>query len=70
MKRIELKPADGFAFHSGTSGRTLLKSHVNHTLDTIEDYKGRVEDIDVNLWRGAYPIEDVRLDKITAHVKR
>jgi hypothetical protein len=40
-----------------------LERYVNRVLDRNESYTGRVEDIDVALWRGAYVIDGVRIDK-------
>jgi hypothetical protein len=41
----------------------VLERYVNRVLDRNETYTGRVEDVDVALWRGAYRIDDVRIDK-------
>ena len=46
----------------------VVKSYVNKTLDEIPGYKGYVEDIDLNLWRGAYEIEGLRLDKVEGDI--
>jgi hypothetical protein len=45
-----------------------LKKYVNHTLDQIPDYDAQVGDIDVSLWRGAYQIHDVDLQKVEGKV--
>ena len=45
-----------------------LQRYVNHKLDEIPEYDGRVGDIDVHLWRGAYEIEDVQLVKTTGKI--
>lgn len=42
----------------------IVLRYVNKTLDEMEGYKGHVEDIDIALWRGAYRIDSLRLDKI------
>ena len=42
---------------------STLRWYVNRTLDKSEIYEGRIGDIDVHLWRGAYTINDVRLIK-------
>ena len=34
----------------------------------LEDYAGRVEDVDLALWRGAYRVEGFRLDRKTGGV--
>ncbi|HEU4929878.1 MAG TPA: DUF748 domain-containing protein [Candidatus Krumholzibacteria bacterium] len=45
-----------------------LQRYVNHKLDQIPEYDGRVGDIDVYLLRGAYQIEDVQLVKTAGKV--
>lgn len=44
----------------------LLEKYVNKTLNDIPGYAGGVEDIDVALYRGAYVIEGLWLDKENA----
>ncbi|WP_373058675.1 DUF748 domain-containing protein [Zunongwangia sp. H14] len=44
----------------------ILKRSVNRTLNNIPGYEGHVEDIDVALWRGAYVIEGLLLQKKAA----
>jgi hypothetical protein len=46
----------------------LLLRYVNQKLDEIPGYSGRVGDLDVQLIRGAYRIEDVSLAKTTGDV--
>ncbi len=46
----------------------IVKDYVNKTLDEIPGYNGIVKDIDMNLWRGAYEIEDVSLVKTGGNV--
>jgi hypothetical protein len=46
----------------------ILLRYVNKQLATIEGYRGHVEDIDVALYRGAYIIKDIRLDKLSGKV--
>jgi hypothetical protein len=41
---------------------------VNRTIDQSPLYDGEIGDIDVHLWRGAYAIRDIRLDKTTGSV--
>src|SRR5690349_19037679 len=41
----------------------ILLRYVNRQLTRIDGYRGHVEDIDVALYRGAYVIKDIRLDK-------
>ncbi len=44
--------------------------YVNKTLDNIPGYKGSIEDVDLNLYRGAYVIEKVVLQKLEGDVPR
>src|SRR5256885_17080400 len=46
----------------------ILKSYVNHQLAKLPDYRGSVSGIHVHLWRGAYTIKGLRLDKTTGKV--
>ena len=41
---------------------TIVKRYVNNTLQEIPGYWGHVEDIDINLYRGAYVIHQLKLD--------
>ena len=45
-----------------------IRWYVNRTLDRSELYQGKIGDVEVNLWRGAYAIDDVRLVKMTGSV--
>lgn len=45
---------------------TLIKNYINETLAEIPGYHGHVEDIDLSLWRGAYQIDALYLNKVTA----
>jgi len=45
---------------------SLLKSYVNKRLKEIPEYTGYVEDIDIYLFRGAYVIKDLYLNKLDA----
>ena len=47
---------------------TLVQRYVNKTLNSIPEYSGHVGDVDLNLWRGAYEIEDVSLVKSSGKV--
>ena len=40
-----------------------LKSFVNHQLNKSRDYSGRIGDVTVHLWRGAYQIHDINILK-------
>jgi hypothetical protein len=42
-----------------------IEGYVNRTLDRSPDYTGSVGDINVHLWRGAYTIHDIQIDKRT-----
>lgn len=44
----------------------FLQDYVNRTLDRIPKYDGRIGDVDLHLWRGAYSIQNVDLVKTTA----
>jgi hypothetical protein len=46
----------------------VLLRVVNRELTKIPEYRGHVEDIDVALWRGAYKIKQLKLDKTTGKV--
>lgn len=41
----------------------FLKNYVNKTLNNIPGYEGYVKDIDISLWRGAYVIDGLILQK-------
>jgi len=41
----------------------LVKNYVNKSLSSIPGYYGHVEDIDISLWRGAYAIDKLYLNK-------
>lgn len=45
-----------------------LRWYVNRTIDQNPMYDGKIGDIRVHLWRGAYSIEDIRLMKTTGTV--
>lgn len=44
---------------------SYLQSYVNKVLDQSTDYDGRVGEIDLHLWRGAYAIHDLKIVKTT-----
>ena len=48
---------------------TIVKKYVNKTLANIPGYYGQVEDIDINLFRGAYVINGLYLNKKNANVE-
>jgi hypothetical protein len=45
-----------------------LRWYVNRTLDESPIYQGKIGDINLHLWRGAYTIHDIRLVKMTGNV--
>lgn len=45
-----------------------VRDYVNRTLDRNPLYSGRIGEIQIHLWRGAYTIEDVRLNKTSGNV--
>jgi uncharacterized protein YhdP len=47
---------------------TLIQRYVNRVLDRTEGYRGSIGDVDLALLRGAYTIENVRMDKETGKV--
>src|SRR5437899_7320474 len=46
----------------------IVRDYVNRTLDRNQLYEGRVGEIEIHLWRGAYSIRDVRISKRTGNV--
>lgn len=46
----------------------VLQRYVNKTLDSAEGYDGQVGDIDLAIWRGAYVINDVEINKASGDV--
>ena len=48
---------------------TIVKKYVNKTLANIPNYYGQVADIDISLWRGAYVIEGMYLNKVNAQTQ-
>lgn len=46
----------------------ILLRYVNRQLTHIEGYRGHVNDIDVSLFRGAYTIKGIRLDKVQGKI--
>jgi len=45
-----------------------LRKYVNRTLDRNQLYEGRIGDVQVHLWRGAYSIHDVKISQRTGNV--
>jgi hypothetical protein len=46
----------------------VLLRVVNSKLDDIPDYRGHVDDLDIHLFRGAYRIQGIRLDKASGKI--
>ena len=46
----------------------IIKDYVNNVLNSIPEYTGSIGDVDLNLWRGAYKIQDVKLLKTSGKV--
>jgi len=53
-------------------GRVMLpgvvRDYVNRTLDRNTSYSGNIGEIQIHLWRGAYSIHDIKLNKATGDV--
>lgn len=53
-------------------GRALLpwavRDYVNRTVDRNPLYKGRIGEVRIHLWRGAYSIQDVRISKTAGNI--
>jgi hypothetical protein len=53
-------------------GRAMLpwavRDYVNRTLDRNPLYAGRIGEVQIHLWRGAYSIQDVRISKTSGNV--
>jgi hypothetical protein len=45
-----------------------IKYYVNNQLSKIPEYSGKIGDMRVHLWRGAYEINNVVISKTTGHV--
>ena len=46
----------------------MVLGYVNRTLDRSPRYAGRIENIQIHLWRGAYSIQGVRISKTSGDV--
>jgi uncharacterized protein YhdP len=42
----------------------VVKNYVNRKMDRMGDYHGHVADVGIHLWRGAYSLTDLRVDKV------
>ena len=47
---------------------TVLKDYLNKRMDRMGDYHGQLADVDIHLWRGAYSIDGLRVDKVSDKV--
>jgi hypothetical protein len=47
---------------------TIVLKYVNKKLNNIPDYVGHVDDITISLWRGAYQIQGIKLNKLSGKV--
>jgi hypothetical protein len=48
----------------------VVERYVNHKLDELPDYDGRIQDVDIHLIRGAYSIDGVNIVKTTGDVPK
>ena len=46
----------------------IIKSYVNDELNKSKDYGGKIGDVTVHLWRGAYQVHDISIFKRNGHV--
>ncbi|MEY2466287.1 MAG: hypothetical protein QOD03_808 [Verrucomicrobiota bacterium] len=46
----------------------FVRNYVNRTLDRNPLYSGKIGQVQIHLWRGAYSIQDIRLSKTTGNV--
>lgn len=42
----------------------VVKDYLNRKMDRMGDYHGHVADVGIHLWRGAYSLGDLRVDKV------
>jgi hypothetical protein len=47
---------------------TIIRDYVNRTLDRNLLYEGRIGDVQVHLWRGAYSISDIHISQRSVNV--
>ncbi len=45
-----------------------VRDYVNRKLSEMPDYRGHVSAVTLHLWRGAYQIHNVNIQKTTGHV--
>ena len=46
----------------------LVKDYLNHRMERMGDYHGQVADVGIALWRGAYTLDSLRVDKVSGKV--
>lgn len=46
----------------------IVKWYVNKTIDEMPEYDGRIGDVDIHLWRGAYSVDDIDIVKTDGDV--
>ena len=44
----------------------MVRDYVNHKLQTLEGYQGHVDDVDISLIRGAYRVDNIKIEKTGA----
>jgi hypothetical protein len=44
----------------------VVEDYVNHKLRNLATYRGHIGDVDIHLWRGAYSIDGIEIEKIGA----
>lgn len=42
----------------------LITHYLNGVLENMSDYAGEIEDVDIQLWRGAYSVRRLRVDQV------
>lgn len=47
---------------------SFVRDYVNRTLERSQLYSGKIGEVKIHLWRGAYSIDDVRISKTTGDV--
>lgn len=47
---------------------SLVKDYLNRRMDHMGEYHGQFADVDIHLWRGAYSIDGLRVDKVSSKV--
>jgi hypothetical protein len=46
----------------------MVRDYVNRTLDRNPLYAGKIGEVEIHLWRGAYSIQDINISKISGNV--